>query len=594
VTGAVNTMADGIRTGWDKIKGYFSEPINWVIRVVYNGGIVPLWNSVAGIVGDNAKLTNLPGFAQGGGLPGYSATDNQLATVRSGEHIWTPEEVIAAGGHHSVAAMRSAVLGNKPVRVMGGDGGYAVGGGVNLFGLGGGGAGFAGLSNLTLPAGASTGAAAAGQFAQRQTTLQAAGAAPDNSWIGKLAHDVAHPSNILGDLKQLVAGALTALATPVIHGLESAADSALGKLGMGRLAAEGVHKMGDGFLALFARKDAEYAAQQAASSAAGLLQVGNGTDIVNKAREHLGQQYVLGGDPYSGGPTDCSGLVDWVMAALGHRLPGRPLTYQLVGMGQAINYADALPGDLVFTNYGEGGIPGPGHVGIYEGGGRMIDDPNPSSHVREESVWETPGAVRRLLVDHLPTVATPTLPNAGGSGLQSIAQMMLNGRGWGSQWDAFNRVVSKESGWDVTVHNGGGHGYIGPNSAYGLPQALPGDKMASAGADWQTNGTTQLRWMMDYISNRWVDPNGAWANEQSAGWYAAGGMPPIGRPVWVGEQGPERVIFGQQAQVLSHRDSMRSAQGGATTHIENYHVHGDTDVDLLAHKLDFLNRAGGF
>ncbi len=590
VTGAVNSMADGIRTGWDKIKGYFSEPINWVIRVVYNGGIVPLWNSVAGIVGDNAKLTNLPGFDKGGGLPGYSATDNQLASVRSGEHIWTPEEVTAAGGHHSVAAMRSAVLGNKPVRVMGGDGGYAVGGGVNLFGLGGGGAGFAGLSNLTLPAGASTGAAAAQQFTQQQTALQAAGSAPDNSWIGKLAHDVAHPSNILGDLKQLVAGALTALATPVIHGLESAADGALGKLGMGRLAAEGVHKMGDGFLALFARKDAEYAAQQAASSAAGLLQVGNGTDIVNDARRYLGQQYILGGDPYGPGGTDCSGLVDRVMSDLGHRLPGRPLTYQLVGMGQAINYADALPGDLVFTNYGEGGIPGPGHVGIYEGGGRMIDDPNPSSVVREESVWETPGAVRRLLVDHLPT---PTLPNAGGSGLQSIAQMMLNGRGWGNQWDAFNRVVSKESDWDVTIHNGGGHGYIGPNSAYGLPQALPGDKMASAGADWQTNGTTQLRWMMDYISSRWGDPNGAWANEQSAGWYAAGGMPPIGRPVWVGEQGPERVIFGQQAQVLSHRDSMGS-RSGALIHNDEMHIHNDVDLDLVLQQAEFRERAGHF
>ena len=76
--------------------------------------------------------------------------------------------------------------------------------------------------------------------------------------------------------------------------------------------------------------------------------------------------------------------------------------------------------------------------------------------------------------------------------LQKIAMSMLQAWGWGSQWGAFNSLVNAESGYRINATN--------PQSgAYGIPQALPPGKMATAGADWRTSGITQLRWMMGYI-----------------------------------------------------------------------------------------------
>ena len=69
-----------------------------------------------------------------------------------------------------------------------------------------------------------------------------------------------------------------------------------------------------------------------------------------------------------------------------------------------------------------------------------------------------------------------------------------------------------ESGWNVYASN--------PTSgAYGIPQALPGSKMASAGADWQTDAATQIRWGLGYIQSTYGSPCGAWAHEQADGWY---------------------------------------------------------------------------
>jgi hypothetical protein len=85
--------------------------------------------------------------------------------------------------------------------------------------------------------------------------------------------------------------------------------------------------------------------------------------------------------------------------------------------------------------------------------------------------------------------------------------------GWGD--DQFGCLVdlwNKESGWNVYATN--------PSSgAYGIPQALPGDKMATAGADWQTSAATQIKWGLGYISGRYGTPCGAWSHSVSVGWY---------------------------------------------------------------------------
>jgi hypothetical protein len=96
---------------------------------------------------------------------------------------------------------------------------------------------------------------------------------------------------------------------------------------------------------------------------------------------------------------------------------------------------------------------------------------------------------------------------------QQIAEGMLASYGWSSsQFTCLDSLWNVESGWNVTAAN--------PSSgAYGIPQALPGSKMASAGPDWQTDATTQIRWGLNYIQAEYGSPCGAWDHEEADGWY---------------------------------------------------------------------------
>jgi hypothetical protein len=96
---------------------------------------------------------------------------------------------------------------------------------------------------------------------------------------------------------------------------------------------------------------------------------------------------------------------------------------------------------------------------------------------------------------------------------QQIAMGMLGSYGWSSsQFSCLSSLWNEESGWNVYATN--------PSSgAYGIPQALPGSKMASAGPDWQTDAATQIRWGLTYIKSQYGSPCGAWAHEEADGWY---------------------------------------------------------------------------
>jgi hypothetical protein len=96
---------------------------------------------------------------------------------------------------------------------------------------------------------------------------------------------------------------------------------------------------------------------------------------------------------------------------------------------------------------------------------------------------------------------------------EQIAQQMLSQFGWSSsQFSCLQPLWEHESGWSVTAEN--------PTSgAYGIPQSLPASQMSSAGADWQTNAATQIRWGLTYIHGRYGSPCGAWAHEESDNWY---------------------------------------------------------------------------
>ncbi|MFE3461955.1 lytic transglycosylase domain-containing protein [Nocardiopsis aegyptia] len=97
---------------------------------------------------------------------------------------------------------------------------------------------------------------------------------------------------------------------------------------------------------------------------------------------------------------------------------------------------------------------------------------------------------------------------------KEIALEMVLAEGWSS--DQFSGCLEplweKESNWNHTAEN--------PSSgAYGIPQSLPGDKMASHGDDWRTNPATQIAWGLDYIKGRYGDPCGAWSHSQANNWY---------------------------------------------------------------------------
>ena len=92
-------------------------------------------------------------------------------------------------------------------------------------------------------------------------------------------------------------------------------------------------------------------------------------------------------------------------------------------------------------------------------------------------------------------------------------QILKNKFGYGSnQFDCFNNIIMRESMWRVNATN--------PSSgAYGIPQALPGSKMASEGSDWRTNPATQIIWGIKYMKDRYGSPCSAWSFKAAHGWY---------------------------------------------------------------------------
>jgi hypothetical protein len=96
---------------------------------------------------------------------------------------------------------------------------------------------------------------------------------------------------------------------------------------------------------------------------------------------------------------------------------------------------------------------------------------------------------------------------------KEVAMNLLPDHGWGeSQFSCLEKLWNKESRWRVDADNP-------TSSAYGIPQALPGIRMAAYGSDWRTNPVTQIKWGLDYIEDAYGSPCNAWAHSQAKGWY---------------------------------------------------------------------------
>jgi hypothetical protein len=108
-----------------------------------------------------------------------------------------------------------------------------------------------------------------------------------------------------------------------------------------------------------------------------------------------------------------------------------------------------------------------------------------------------------------PAARTPAVSGSP----EQIAGAMLGSFGWSSsQFSCLDPLWAHESGWSVSAYNAG-------SGAFGIPQALPGSRMASAGPDWQTSASTQIKWGLQYIEGTYGSPCAAWAHEEASGWY---------------------------------------------------------------------------
>lgn len=95
---------------------------------------------------------------------------------------------------------------------------------------------------------------------------------------------------------------------------------------------------------------------------------------------------------------------------------------------------------------------------------------------------------------------------------ETARQMAASRYGWGEdQFQCLNSLWQKESSWNYEAYN--------PSGATGIPQALPGGKMASAGSDWADNAATQIAWGLGYISSVYGTPCSAWGHSQATNWY---------------------------------------------------------------------------
>jgi len=96
---------------------------------------------------------------------------------------------------------------------------------------------------------------------------------------------------------------------------------------------------------------------------------------------------------------------------------------------------------------------------------------------------------------------------------RAVARLLVADRGWSdAQFGCLDSLWAKESGWRWNANNSS-------SGAYGIPQSLPGSKMGSIAGDWATNPVTQIKWGLEYISNRYGTPCGAWSQSQAVNWY---------------------------------------------------------------------------
>jgi resuscitation-promoting factor RpfB len=143
----------------------------------------------------------------------------------------------------------------------------------------------------------------------------------------------------------------------------------------------------------------------------------------------------------------------------------------------------------------------------------LVGAPKLATRPQAPAAVATPAALAVPAAPGTTPAPGPSAPPPNPGTAQSIAYSMLSSFGWSpsAQFSCLDNIWTRESGWRWNAENASG--------AYGIPQALPGSKMASAGADWLTNPATQIKWGLGYIQGRYGSPCAAWGFWQGNGWY---------------------------------------------------------------------------
>jgi len=295
------------------------------------------------------------------------------------------------------------------------------------------------------------------------------------------------------------------------------------------------------------------------------------SDLLAAAQKYgSGHPYVWGAK--GADAFDCSGLVQYAVEHAFHKSFPAGSSAQYAAT-QSVN--NPQPGDLVF--FGAGGA---NHVGIYAGGDNYYSAQSPSASPnigmgKISAVHEGPVSYRRIpginalgksgnnvkansglekwikktiapgfwkFIDKLNSLFNVSIGSGGpNSAPTGDHKHWLKQAGIPESWfNGLNSIIQQESGWRVNATN--------PSSgAYGIPQSLPGNKMASAGSDWRTNPITQLKWMYSYIKGRYGSLQNALSFRAANGWYGNGGEFDSPEVIGVGEDGPEFVINPQKS-----------------------------------------------
>jgi NlpC/P60 family len=501
---------------------------------------------------------------------------------------------VLSGTNHATGALATSGMTAIMMRLLGVGGSAAGAGGAG--GLLGGGGGATALGGIGAAGAGGIGAGLAGGFAMSYLGRHVLNNASSKSQHSLLGQILAYMSNY-----GVTTGAGRSAGGNVLKDL-------FGDLG-------GAGGFGSQIFGGSAGPPTQTSSQQSSPGGSSTMSMGvsgSSRKAVSAAESQLGVPYVWGGE-MPGVGFDCSGLVRWAYKQAGVDLPRTSQQMWASLSRKSIPTNKVQEGDLVFMGGADGTANDPGHVALMISGNRLIQAPQTGQDVqiigynpREWSHAARPtgrGGMGSLPGNNAGNSSLPGLyGNAGiggagnygssnevdlitsgstgggsmmgsvgngmGSGastggatgslggipgnkkqIAALARSMAAKYGWGSgmQWQDFVHVVNAESGWNVHATN--------PSSgAYGIPQALPGDKMSSAGPDWQNDPSTQLKWMFSYIKGRYGSPSGAWQHEQSMHWYGAGGKGLPGLQI-VGDRGPELRLSGS-GDVLDNAQSM--------------------------------------